>query len=113
VGVENWRALRARPGPPRDRRAWLAFAFGFVHGFGFAGVLREFGLPQGALGLALFSFNLGVEIGQATIVLATAPLLAALRRASLPAGRRVALAGSACVGLAGAFWFVQRLFPPS
>jgi len=55
------------------------------------------------------SFNLGVEIGQASIVLVTAPLLALLRRGSAPAGRRVALAGSAFVGLAGAFWFFQRI----
>ena len=110
VAVENWRELRSRTGVPRDRRALLAFLFGFVHGFGFASVLRDFGLPQGAMAVALVSFNLGVEIGQASIVLVTAPLLAALRKASAPAGRRVALAGSAFVGLAGAFWFVQRVW---
>ena len=53
----------------RDVRAWIAFFFGFVHGFGFAGVLREFGLPGQALGWSLLSFNFGVEIGQACIVL--------------------------------------------
>src|SRR4030095_3923290 len=44
-----------------DVRAWIAFFFGRVHGFGFAGVLREFGLPRQALGWSLFSFNFGVE----------------------------------------------------
>jgi hypothetical protein len=113
VGIENIRALRAQaPGAaaPRDRRALLAFLFGFVHGFGFASVLRDFGLPQGAMAVALVSFNLGVEIGQASIVLVTAPLLAALRRASAPAGRRFAYAGSAAVCAAGGFWLVQRVF---
>ena len=54
----------------RDVRPWVALFFGLVHGFGFASVLRETGLPPRALGLSLFSFNLGVEIGQAAIVVA-------------------------------------------
>ena len=58
VGADN---LLGRGG--RDVRAWIAFAFGFVHGFGFADVLREMGLPQAALGWSLFAFNLGVELG--------------------------------------------------
>ena len=45
-------------------RAWIALAFGLVHGFGFAYVLKEFGLPREALAWSLFSFNVGVEIGQ-------------------------------------------------
>jgi hypothetical protein len=109
VGVENLRALRLRDPAARDRRAWIAFLFGFVHGFGFASVLREFGLPAQALGVALFAFNLGVEIGQATIVFVTAPLLALVRRANASAGRVVATAGSWIVGLAGFYWFVQRV----
>ena len=63
VGIDN---LMVRDG--RDMRAWIAFAFGLIHGFGFAGVLREMDLPPRALGWSLFSFNLGVEIGQAMIV---------------------------------------------
>ncbi len=107
VGVENLRALR-RPGG-RDQRGWLAFVFGFVHGFGFASVLREFGLPAQALGVALFAFNVGVEFGQAAIVLLTAPLLALVRRWNESAGRRVAFAGSCVVVVAGLFWFVERI----
>ena len=53
-------------------RAWIAFAFGFIHGFGFANVLREMDLPARALGWSLFSFNLGVEIGQLLVVLVVA-----------------------------------------
>jgi len=109
IGIDNLRVLRRGAGAP-DRRAWLAFLFGFVHGFGFASVLRELGLPAQALGLALFAFNVGVEIGQATIVLATAPLIAWVRGASSNAGRRVAFAGSLVVGVAGLFWFAQRTF---
>ena len=115
VGLDNLRALLRPPGPSAgaggrgDHRAWLAFGFGFVHGFGFASVLREFGLPAQALGVALFAFNLGVEIGQATIVLTVAPALALLHHTSASAWRRVALAGSGVVVLAGAFWFVQRV----
>jgi hypothetical protein len=51
-------------GDGRDLRGWVALVFGLVHGFGFANVLREFGLPREALGWSLFSFNVGVEIGQ-------------------------------------------------
>ena len=56
-------------GDGRDLRAWVALVFGLVHGFGFANVLREFGLPREALGWSLFSFNFGVEIGQLMVVL--------------------------------------------
>src|SRR5258707_13096913 len=59
VGADN---LLVRNG--RDVRAWIAFVFGFIHGFGFASVLRELDLPRRALGWSLFSFNVGVEIGQ-------------------------------------------------
>jgi hypothetical protein len=81
-----------------------------VHGFGFAGVLREMDLTRRALGWSLFSFNLGVEIGQLLVVLAAAGALAALRTRSEQAWRRLAVAGSMVVALAGSFWFVQRVF---
>jgi hypothetical protein len=107
VGFDN---LLVKEG--RDVRAWIAFAFGFIHGFGFANVLKEMDLPQRALGWSLFSFNLGVEIGQMVVVLVVATALAALRARSEQAGRKVAFAGSILVILAGAFWFVQRVFFP-
>jgi hypothetical protein len=91
----------------------VALVFGLVHGFGFANVLREFGLPREALGWSLFSFNLGVEIGQLVVVLLVASLLAAIRRRSLVLGSRVAVAGSVVVIAAGAYWFVQRVFFPA
>jgi hypothetical protein len=99
-------------GDGRDLRAWVALTFGLVHGFGFANVLREFGLPREALGWSLFSFNFGVEIGQVAIVLVVASLLAAVRQRSAQMGTRVAVAGSVVVIAAGAYWFVERVFFP-
>jgi len=93
-----------------DVRPWIAFFFGLVHGFGFAGVLREFGLPRQALGWSLFSFNFGVEIGQVCIVAVVASMLAALRSRNKALAQRVAVAGSVIVILAGSYWFIQRVF---
>ncbi len=95
----------------RDWRIVFAFCFGFVHGFGFANVLREMELPRAALGWSLFSFNVGVEIGQACIVLAVAPLLVLIYRRSAALAGRVVTASAFFVVFAGSFWFVQRLFP--
>jgi hydrogenase/urease accessory protein HupE len=107
VGMDN--LVRGRGS---DMRAWIALVFGLVHGFGFASVLREFGLPQEALGWSLFSFNVGVELGQLAIVLVVATLLEAIRRRSDAIGSRVAYAGSVVVVLAGSYWFVERVFFP-
>jgi hydrogenase/urease accessory protein HupE len=107
VGADN---LLVREG--RDVRAWIAFAFGFIHGFGFANVLREMDLPARALGWSLFSFNVGVEIGQMLVVVTVAYALKALRARSEMAGQRLAFAGSLVVIAAGTFWFVQRVFFP-
>jgi hypothetical protein len=97
-------------GGGRDVRALIALTFGLVHGFGFANVLREFGLPREALGWSLFSFNVGVEIGQLFIVLLVATALAVVRRRRETVGMRVAFAGSLIVIAAGTYWFVQRVF---
>jgi hypothetical protein len=107
VGADN---LLVREG--RDVRAWIAFAFGFIHGFGFANVLREMDLPTRALGWSLFSFNVGVEIGQLLVVIVVASALAWLRARSESAGRQLAFAGSVVVIAAGTFWFIQRVFFP-
>jgi hydrogenase/urease accessory protein HupE len=107
VGADN---LLVREG--RDVRAWIAFAFGFIHGFGFANVLREMDLPARALGWSLFSFNIGVEIGQLMVVVVVASALAWLRGRSEAAGRQLAFAGSIVVIAAGTFWFIQRVFFP-
>ena len=106
VGADN---LLSSPGA-RDVRAWIALFFGLVHGFGFASVLREIGLPPRALGISLFSFNLGVEIGQALIVIAVASWLAVVRARSPKRAHQLVIAGSILVMAAGAYWFVQRVW---
>jgi hypothetical protein len=93
-----------------ERGRWvLAFVFGLVHGFGFASVLTDLGLPQGALVLALVGFNVGVEIGQLAIVAVFLPVAFALRWTSF---YRVGVlkVGSALVALLAAYWFMQRAF---
>jgi hydrogenase/urease accessory protein HupE len=106
VGADN--LLTGTKG--RDVRAWVALLFGLVHGFGFASVLRDAGLPNRALGMSLFSFNLGVEIGQAIIVLIVASALAVIRRRNATLARHIVTVGSVGVMMAGAFWFVERVF---
>lgn len=106
VAVENI----VRRGEPGWRWA-LTFALGLVHGFGFAGALREAGLgSSGASLLApLFSFNLGVELGQVAVAAVVLPLLWKLR--DVPAFERHGrVVISAAIALAGAYWFVTRLF---
>jgi len=106
IGVENLWALHRDAAPSALRHRWvITFAFGLVHGFGFASVLRQLALPRAALAASLVSFNLGVECGQVCIVVAALPLLRWLRQV-----RSFAAAASACVAALGAFWFVTRLF---
>jgi hydrogenase/urease accessory protein HupE len=104
VGVEN---LWARD-EPRFRWA-LTFAFGLIHGFGFAGVLGELGLGQGgtSLVLPLFAFNLGVEAGQLAVALVVLPLLLWLRRRGW-FDKRALYATSLAVALLGAHWLAER-----
>ncbi len=93
-----------------DRRRWVvAFVFGLVHGFGFASVLADLGLPQGALALALVGFNVGVELGQLAIVAVFLPVAFALRTTAF---YRVGVLriGSVAVALLAAWWFVERAF---
>jgi hydrogenase/urease accessory protein HupE len=108
VGADN---LLVQEG--RDVRAWIAFGFGFIHGFGFANVLREMDLPSRALAWSLFSFNVGVEIGQLLVVTVVATLFSVLRSRSEIARRQLAYVGSIAVIAAGTFWFVQRVFFPA
>ena len=110
VGADNL-LVKTKAGA-RDVRAWIAFVFGFIHGFGFANVLREMDLPSRALGWSLFAFNLGVEAGQLLVVAVVAASLAAVRSRNEAAGRQLAFAGSVVVMAAGAFWFIERVFFP-
>ena len=113
VGVDNLLVRNRRASEPhaaaRDLRPWLAAAFGLIHGFGFAAVLREVGLPREALGWSLAAFNVGVEIGQLAVVAAVVALLAAVRRYDVVFAERCALVGSIGVVAAGLYWFAQRV----
>ena len=93
----------------RNRRWVVAFCFGLIHGFGFANVLSDLGLPRGALALALVGFNVGVEVGQLAIVAAFLPL-AYLLRATFFYRRILVAGGSALIALVGALWLVERAF---
>lgn len=104
-------ALLGRVERPARLRAAVAFAFGLVHGFGFAGVLSEMALPTNRLAPALFGFNVGVEVGQLAVVAIFWPLLRALaRRGEQTWYRPVAEVGSAAICGLGLYWFVGRLF---
>ena len=92
----------------RGRRPLAAFLFGLLHGFGFASVLVDLGLPQGALLTSLVGFNLGVEIGQLCIVALFLPLAFALRDTRFY--RRMLTGGSAAIALIGVVWFTERAF---
>jgi len=93
------------------RRWWLAALFGLVHGFGFASLLRDYGLPRDALLPALAAFNAGVEAGQIAVVLALMSVFAALRVGG--PGRepnpRVMLGISGAIAVLGIYWSVQAL----
>ncbi len=91
-----------------SHRWMLTFGFGLIHGFGFASVLRELGLPSGGLVRSLFSFNLGVEAGQIVIVGLLWPALWWLNRQAWSS--RVRLSASIIIFLFGAAWFCERTF---
>ena len=103
--------LKSRPDDLRlsERFPWIvAFLFGLLHGFGFAGALAEIGLPDGDVPLALLTFNLGVEIGQLLIVaLALAALygLRQLRQHWVQPAKTVMAYG---IGIIATYWFIER-----
>ncbi|MYN27791.1 HupE/UreJ family protein [Duganella levis] len=90
----------------RGRRPWAAFGFGLIHGFGFASVLIDLGLPKGALLASLFGFNLGVEIGQLCIVAVFLPVAFLLRRTRFY--HHLLTGGSAVIALVALVWFIER-----
>ncbi|MCV6595721.1 MAG: HupE/UreJ family protein [Mangrovicoccus sp.] len=111
--------VQRRDGAPRLSEAapWLvSFAFGLLHGLGFASALDEIGLPQGEIPLALFAFNIGVEAGQLlfiAMVLATGWILSRLLPGLLSGQRRPGAPGITCaayaIGSIAAFWMIERV----
>jgi hydrogenase/urease accessory protein HupE len=102
VGVENWFVRDA------SRRWLITFPFGLIHGFGFAGAIREISLPSDQVPAALAAFNIGVEAGQVAVLLVVLPVLLWLRKNRWFADRGLK-AVSAAIAVAGVFWFVTRL----
>lgn len=104
-------AVRLRRGATSLATDWpwlVAFAFGLLHGFGFAGALVDLGLPPGDIPLALLFFNIGVEIGQLVFIAAILAAVAALRRiVFLPP--RTPVAAAYAIGIVAAFWCFDRL----
>jgi hydrogenase/urease accessory protein HupE len=98
-----------------DHRWQVTFAFGFIHGFGFAGALREIGLPTNAVAAALAAFNIGVEIGQVAIVSIVVPALIALDwlmaidRVKPVRAANLVYALSALIAVLGGYWFLTRV----
>lgn len=92
----------------RVRGAWLAFGFGFIHGFGFANALAELGLARGEVVAPLLGFNLGVELGQIAVVALVLPLLF-LGRARPAYVARWLPGASAAIVVAAAYWTLSRL----
>ena len=107
VGIENL----LRGDIPNSASNGAAFGFGLIHGFGFASALREAGIGSGTGGivLPLFSFNLGVELGQIMVAAVALPIIWKLRENPMFIARW-APACSAAVVLLGSFWFVQRVW---
>jgi hydrogenase/urease accessory protein HupE len=101
------------------RFPWLiAFAFGLLHGLGFAGALSEVGLPRHAIQVALLFFNVGVELGQLLFIAVVMALFAILRplwfgvvRTDASWSRTMPLLGAAyCIGGVASFWLIERVY---
>ncbi len=102
VGIENFFVADA------GKRWRITFPFGLIHGFGFAGALREIALPRAQIPVALVSFNLGVELGQLVVMAAVLPVILALRKREWFERRTVRFVSGA-VAVAGGVWFVRRV----
>jgi hydrogenase/urease accessory protein HupE len=109
VAVEIIHARQGRMGMAA-RVPWLvAFVFGLLHGFGFAGALSEIGMPAGHIPEALLFFNVGVETGQLLFVAAVLCLAALARLSRLPRPRWAVLVPPYAIGIVAMFWVIQRI----
>lgn len=104
--------VKQDPNEPRlsERVPWVvAFLFGLIHGFGFAGALREIGLPETDLPLTLLTFNLGVEAGQLLIIVVTLGVISTVRLLAPAALRPTTMAATYAIGTIASFWFIERI----
>ena len=106
IGIEN---IIKKSGRVAVSRSAVVFAFGLLHGLGFASVLADFGLPQSTFIVALVSFNLGVEIGQLIIVIPIFFLLRTLKLREPQFRRGFQIPVSAVISAIGIFWFFERV----
>lgn len=111
LAVEVIRSLQDPEGKSLTRRVpWLvAFVFGLLHGFGFAGALAEIGLPRGEIAMALLAFNIGVEVGQGLVILLVLGALAVLKRKGRIVEKPAIHIASYAMGIAGSFWLIERV----
>jgi hypothetical protein len=105
VAVENLLTSELKPW-----RLALVFSFGLLHGMGFAGVLRELGLPRSQFLTALTTFNVGVEAGQLSVIAIACVAVWSWRRNPLSYRRLVVQPASLAIALTGVYWTLQRAF---
>ncbi len=104
VAIENLVTSELKPW-----RLALVFSFGLLHGMGFAGVLRELGLPHSQFLTALVTFNLGVEAGQLSLIAIASVAVASLRRDETLYRRFVVRPASVAIAITGLYWTIQRI----
>lgn len=105
VAVENMLITRLSPW-----RILIVFMFGLIHGMGFASALNEIGLPSDKFFLSIFSFNVGVELGQITVILATFALVIIPFHKIKNYKQRVVYPLSIIIALIALYWTIQRVF---
>jgi len=109
VAAEVVHGLRGKPGLAA-RAPWVvAFSFGLLHGFGFAGALAQVGLPQKAIPVALFMFNVGVEIGQLVFVACVLVAGAMMRRLVVNPPQWTRALAAYAIGTVAMFWVLERI----
>ncbi len=105
IALENIFSPKLKPS-----RLAIIFLFGLVHGMGFAGALGQLGLPKDAFLLSLISFNVGVELGQVTVIGIAYVLIYRFSRNPILYRNKIVLPVSLFIALVAGFWTVQRLF---
>ena len=105
VAIENVVTRELKPW-----RVYVVFAFGLLHGLGFAGVLLELGLPREEFLTALIAFNIGVELGQLTVISAAFATVAYWFKDKPWYRQRIVIPVSLVIGMTGAYWTIERIF---